>query len=178
MPRVAAEGVTLEPLAPAHAAGIQALAADPRIGATSRVPHPYPPDGAAQFIALKSAARADGTAHVAAILLDGAVVGCCGLEDLRQPEGAELGYWVGVPYWGRGIAGAAVRLMLAHAFGPLGLAVVRARVLEANDASVRVLERSGFSRVALAPNTDGALHPLGVPVARYRLRREAWAPAG
>jgi len=68
--------------------------------------------------------------------------------------------------------------MLAHTFGPLGLAMVRARVLEANGASVRVLERSGFTRVSLAPNTDAALHPLGVPVASYRLRREEWPPAG
>ncbi|GLQ11565.1 hypothetical protein GCM10007913_34970 [Devosia yakushimensis] len=55
----------------------------------------------------------------------------------------ELGYWLGEPHWGRGYAPEAVRGLL-QAAAAAGIAEIRARVLESNPASIRVLEKAGF----------------------------------
>jgi RimJ/RimL family protein N-acetyltransferase len=59
---------------------------------------------------------------------------------------AEVGYWIGEPYWGQGIATAALRLMLNHAFQELELKRLFAGVFDFNQASCRVLEKAGFAQ--------------------------------
>ncbi|MBR3228179.1 MAG: GNAT family N-acetyltransferase, partial [Erysipelotrichaceae bacterium] len=63
------------------------------------------------------------------------------LENERQ---AELGYWLGVPFWGKGIMSEAVREMLRHAFEDLDLEKVWAGYYEGNIRSKKVQERCGF----------------------------------
>ena len=63
---------------------------------TARIPHPYGVDDAEQFIAAVN--RQDGEATFA-ITLDGGPVGVCGVEPREAV--AEIGYWLGAPYWGR-----------------------------------------------------------------------------
>ena len=62
----------------------------------------------------------------------------------REPEEAELGYWLGVPWWGRGIMPEAARALLRHAFEDLGLARVWCCYFDGNDKSRRVQEKLGF----------------------------------
>ncbi|MEM8600717.1 MAG: GNAT family N-acetyltransferase, partial [Bacteroidota bacterium] len=126
--------VTVEPVALAHAAAIQHLAADPRIAATTRMPHPYPDDGAVTFVADAIQAWTAGTDRVFAICVDDACVGTCALKQIREGQ-AELGYWVGVPFWGQGYASRAVRLVVAFGVERLGLRRIEAHVLEGNPAS-------------------------------------------
>jgi ribosomal-protein-alanine N-acetyltransferase len=57
---------------------------------------------------------------------------------------AELGYWLGVPYWGQGYATEAVRALFAFASESLGLERLEARVLARNPASSMVLRKTGF----------------------------------
>ncbi len=78
------------------------------INLRDRVPHPYALEDAERFLAMACAA-VPRTAF--AIDVDGVAVGCIGLElhgDIERVS-AEIGYWLGVAYWGRGIATAAVR---------------------------------------------------------------------
>ena len=78
----------------------------------------------------------------------GLPVGSVGLHrnDLAQGEDEmELGYWIGVPYWGRGLVPEAAREMLRHAFEDLGLARVWCAYYEGNDRSRRVQEKLGFT---------------------------------
>ena len=67
---------------------------------------------------------------------------------MRQPDEdfAELGYWVGVPYWGQGFAQLAARAILDYAFGTLKLACVRATCFASNGASSRILAKVGMHR--------------------------------
>lgn len=65
-------------------------------------------------------------------------------------ESSSLGYWVDTAVTGRGVATAAVRSAIAVAFGGLGLHRLQAEVKVGNDASVRVLERCGFTEYGLA----------------------------
>jgi len=112
-----------------------------------RFPHPY----------TESAAQ-DLVAHVLshdmpsyAIAVDGAAVGGIHLTvgtDIDRIA-AELGYWLGEEYWGRGIATAAIRLVTPHALSTLGLVRVFAIPFVENVGSCRALEKAGYVREAL-----------------------------
>lgn len=137
--------VRLEPVAPAHAAAMQALAADPAVLATTNLPSPYPPGAAAEWIGLSLLQRRLGLEYGFAIFAATTLVGSCALVAVTR-SGAEFGYWIGRPYWGRGYATAAGRLALDFARSALGLPRLRANCLETNTASRRVLEKLGFRR--------------------------------
>jgi RimJ/RimL family protein N-acetyltransferase len=57
---------------------------------------------------------------------------------------AEIGYWVGVPYWGQGLIPEAVRELVRHAFEDLGLSALWCGYYEGNEKSKRVQEKCGF----------------------------------
>ena len=161
-------------LATEHSEAIQRLAADPAIAATTRIPHPYPADAARDFIAAQIAAREKGSAWTFAIVDRNELVGVCGIEGLDHDDPPELGYWVGVPHWGKGYATFAVKRVLEFAFKNLMLDRIRAHALEANAASRRVLEKSGFAFLRLAPHYDAALGNLEQMVALYAISRTDW----
>jgi RimJ/RimL family protein N-acetyltransferase len=64
-------------------------------------------------------------------------------------HGAELGYWVGAPFRGKGLATMAVGALSRHGFEQLGLRRLQAAVYEWNPASARVLEKNGYVREAV-----------------------------
>jgi RimJ/RimL family protein N-acetyltransferase len=74
------------------------------------------------------------------------LIGMIGLDS--QSDGhahrAEIGYWLGEPYWGRGISTAVVRAVCRHGFQGLGLAKITANIFSFNGASVRVVEKCDF----------------------------------
>lgn len=81
----------------------------------------------------------------------GEPVGCCGImyvnglhtADMKLGE-AEIGYWIGKPYWGQGLIPEAVKALLARSFIELGLDVVWCGYYDGNIKSKRVCEKSGF----------------------------------
>ena len=143
------KAVTIEPLAPRHAPGLQRIASDPRVRATTLLPEPYPPDGAASFV--EYARGAWGEEYHWAIVDASAVVGAAALKEVHDGQG-DVGYYVDPARWGEGIATAAVEAVCAFAFGDLGLRRVTARPLADNVPSCRVLEKAGFTREATTPN--------------------------
>lgn len=58
---------------------------------------------------------------------------------------AEVGYWLGVPYWGQGIVPEALRELMRYAFEELGLTTLWCGYYERNEKSKRVQEKCGFS---------------------------------
>ena len=110
-----------------------------------RFPHPYTEEHAHAWFAFVEAMPEP--THWA-IDVDGVAVGGIGV-DLGKgmfAKTAEFGYWIGEPYWGRGIATAAVARMAPYALEHFGLARLESPVFEWNPASMRVLERCGFQR--------------------------------
>lgn len=141
---------TLRPFRPEDAAPMAAIAGDPEIWlqVTDRFPHPYTLAHAEAFIA-RQLGR-DPQRNLA-ICVDDTVAG--GVI-IRPGEGigrisAELGYWIGKSYWGRGIATAAARAASDYAFQAFGLERVFAIAFTRNVGSVRVLEKAGFEREGL-----------------------------
>jgi len=81
-----------------------------------------------------------------AIVVDGTAVGGIGLvlkEDVFR-RSAEIGYWLGERFWGRGVVTEAVRAVSDYAFATFDLCRVYAGVFEWNPASMRVLEKAGY----------------------------------
>ncbi len=73
------------------------------------------------------------------ILFDGAVAGNVGCWETQGHR--EIGYWIGRDYWGKGIASRAVAAFLAE----VAIRPLHAHVAKHNIASIRVLEKSGFT---------------------------------
>lgn len=81
----------------------------------------------------------------------GEPVGCCGVlfaENMHVgnagSDEAEIGYWIGKPFWGRGLIPEAVEALIAHCFNRLGLAAVWCAHYQDNHKSRRVCEKCGF----------------------------------
>ncbi len=154
---------------------VAALVSDRRIAEnTARIPHPYGIDDARQWIGAAISQPA-----TFAITIGGEVIGACGL-DVPPPypsphtgegrEGAELGYWIGVPFWGCGYMTEAARSLIDHAFGDLGYGVLTASARVSNPASRRVLEKCGFQWTGVGLCRIRAI-ASSVPVDRFRLER-------
>jgi RimJ/RimL family protein N-acetyltransferase len=149
---------------------IASLADDRRIAAnTARIPHPYGIEDAEQFIAAVN--KREGEACFA-VTLDGAPIGVCSVE-LRE-DGPELGYWLGVPYWGRGFATEAARALIDHAFGDLEHDTLISGARVNNPASRRVLEKCGFQWTGVRLSRIRAINSAA-PIDRFRLDRGLWA---
>jgi RimJ/RimL family protein N-acetyltransferase len=115
------------------------------INLRDRFPHPYTKRDAAQWMAYVRSGPPDTNF---AIAVDGDAVG--GIGFVVQPDvhriSAEIGYWLGEAYWGRGIMTEVLRAVTAFAFEADGLVRLFAGVFEWNPASMRVLEKSGYVR--------------------------------
>ncbi len=113
---------------------------------TLRIPCPYTPANARQWVnfnlKLVRSKERPGQLNFA-VDLDGRVIGGLGLFNING-HSAELGYWLGVNYWGKGIVTAAVKQLTGYALKELGLVRVYAKVFSANKASARVLEKAGY----------------------------------
>lgn len=106
---------------------------------------------AEQWIAGHKAALA-GETEVTYAVIDsetGELVGAIGLSLIMEHRRAELGYWIGVPYWGRGYGTEAANAVLRVAFEDLGLHRVLSRHFLRNPASGRVLQKIGMRQEGL-----------------------------
>jgi RimJ/RimL family protein N-acetyltransferase len=133
-----------------------------------RIPHPYGTEDAEQFVA--SVNHRDGEVCFVAICR-GKPIGICGV-DLRE-DNAELGYWLGAPYWGHGFATEAARAAIDYAFGDLGHQVLQSGARVSNPASRRVLEKCGFQWTSVRLVRVRAINSAA-PVDRFRLDRRLW----
>lgn len=109
-----------------------------------RFPHPYAKADAEVFLGTVLAADPP-TGRV--VTVDGALAGAAGLEWYADVERftAEIGYWLGAPFRGRGVGTQAIRQLAAWAFATHpSLERLEAKVFAWNPASARVLEHAGF----------------------------------
>ncbi len=137
----------LRPFTLADAADVQRLAGAYEIASTTAViPHPYEDGMAETWISSHPGQLADGTGIVYAITLRGTGVlcGAVGLALKPEHQRAELGYWIGVSYWGQGYCTEAAGALCDHGFRALGLHRILAMHLARNPASGRVMQKIGM----------------------------------
>jgi RimJ/RimL family protein N-acetyltransferase len=157
---------------PDDAKAITSLINDRRIAEnTARIPHPYSLSDARAFLAQANRDRSEPSFLIT--LSDGTVIGGCGLGASGGPD-PELGYCIGVPYWGRGYVTEAARALIDHAFGELRCERLTSRARVSNPASRRVLEKCGFQWTGVALIRIRALKS-SAPVDCFRLDRGLWA---
>lgn len=112
-----------------------------------RFPHPYTLADAKAFIRSCDGVR---PALSFAIVVDGGAAGGIGISPGADVErfSAEIGYWLGEPFWGRGIVVEALQLMSAYAFERCRLLRLFALPFADNRRSTRALEKAGYTREA------------------------------
>jgi [ribosomal protein S5]-alanine N-acetyltransferase len=110
---------------------------------TDIMPNPYSVADADVFLKMASTSEDQ---KIFVILYKGELAGVIGLH--RQKDvfrlTAEIGYWLGEPYWNKGIATLAVKLATAYGITRMGLVRIYACAYDFNKASQRVLEKAGY----------------------------------
>ena len=138
----------LRPWEEADAASLARWADDPGIAAHLRdvFPSPYMESDAAWFIR-DCMAREGRNQMCRAVVVDGVAVGCVTVtrgSDVYR-KSAELGYWLGRDFRGRGFMTEAVGGLCREAFAAWDIVRIQAEVFAPNAASRRVLEKAGFT---------------------------------
>jgi RimJ/RimL family protein N-acetyltransferase len=111
-----------------------------------RFPFPYTERDAERWIAIATAAEPDQDVHLAITVHDEAVGGMSAMRGRENARfTAEVGYWLGEEHWGRGIGTAALAAFAAELFRHTDLERLEAGVFTSNHASMRVLEKAGFT---------------------------------
>ncbi len=168
LPTIRTERLVLRPFRPGDAAQVQALAGAREVYATTEnVPHPYEDGMAEEWIASLGAKFEAGEQVSLAVTLSegGALVGSITLRVAAAHRRASLGYWIGVPWWGRGYATEAAIAMIRYGFDELGLHRITAQHMSGNPASGRVMVKAGMQREGELVDEvlkDGAFHSLVV----------------
>jgi RimJ/RimL family protein N-acetyltransferase len=138
------ERLRLRPLAPADAPRLAELANDfDVVKTTGGMPFPYTLADAERFIGRATAAHPDREAHFAIELIGEGPVGCVGFYPHESP-GPELGYWLGQPFWGLGIATEMLAAVMPWARDDWRKRCLIACHQRDNAASGAALVRAGF----------------------------------
>ena len=168
----------LRPFTLSDAPAVQCLAGERAIAATTLlIPHPYEEGMAEEWIATHSVNFETGKGLTFAITgkEDGTLIGAISLMDISAGHQAEIGYWIGVPYWGQGYATEAARVVVEYAFSTLNLARVHAHHFTRNPASGKVLRKLGLKYEGCRRQHVlkwGQLEDIEM----YGILREEWEP--
>jgi RimJ/RimL family protein N-acetyltransferase len=165
------------PFTLADAPQVQQLAGDKGVASTVlQIPHPYEDGMAEHWINTHQERYEKGELVSFAIVLRAtqALIGATDLQIDQHHESAELGYWLGKPFWRQGYATEAAQAVVRYGFEVLGLHRVYATYLMRNAASARVLEKIGLTYEGCLRHHLkhwGAFEDMGV----YGILRHEWA---
>lgn len=138
----------------------------------SAMPHPY---GLADALAYVDNAEVGPARWNLGLYLKAEEARFVGTASLMPRDGERfvLGYWVGRPYWNRGLATEAAQALCDFAFSRLEAPAIAATARVTNGASRRVLEKCGFQYAGQGMGPS-LFHRGMVPIDRFRLERSIW----
>jgi len=156
-------------------ADIVFLANNHRIAANLvNMPHPFSLEDARALVARAQAARGNNATFAIRLKATGRFVGVARYGEMEAIGPVHIGYWLGEPFWGQGLATEAVHALVDHAFTHGTMAEISGACRVTNPASRRVLVKSGFQY-----RDQSMIRSLGaggaVPIERYSLERAVWA---
>jgi RimJ/RimL family protein N-acetyltransferase len=113
---------------------------------TLNIPHPYKDGMAEEWISKHQEAfgKVEGLTLAITRKSDASLVGAISLMGIAKGHQAELGYWIGKPYWNQGFCTEAGKALMKYAFAELGLLRVHASHLSRNPASGRIMTKLGM----------------------------------
>ena len=165
------ERLTLRRPTLADVKAITRLANDRRIAEnTRRLPHPYSQDHAVEFVRTTAVDRGE---TVFLIENNHTPIGMVGI-DWRKEDAPELGYWLGVDYWGQGFGTEAARGAIDFFFEDFDAELLFSGARIANPASRNILEKCGFQWSGVELHRFDALGS-STPVDCFRLSRSVWS---
>lgn len=147
--------LVLRPLELRHADELFPFASDPDVARTMSWDAHNDPDETRAWVAGRIADRATGADIVWAMEQHGRAIGCVGLGRIAwafrawRIDRAELGYWLGEPFWGQGLMSEAAHAVTAWAFDTLGLHKLTIGCIDGNAASQRIIEKLGCRFLAM-----------------------------
>ena len=146
--RLETERLILRPWTEADAESLYEYARDPRVGPAAGWPVHTSVENSREVIRTVLSAPEN---YAVCLKTDNRAIGCVGLtvgekSNLKLPDTeGEIGYWIGVPFWGQGLIPEAVRELIRRSFEDLGLSTLWCGYFEGNDKSRRVQEKCGFT---------------------------------
>lgn len=146
-PILETERLVLRPFQLDDSEKVEILAGDKLVASTTlNIPHPYPKGGAKEWIATHETSFHEGKGVTYAIThkQTSELIGAISLMNLTPSHQAELGYWIGVPYWNKGYCTEAGREIIQYGFIDRMLNRIHACYLSRNPASGRVMEKLGM----------------------------------
>ena len=157
--------LTFRPIEYADAARIAHLAGDWDVARmTARIPHPYSLTQAHEWIG-----TIGGDEFVRGVALKGDLIGAVGFIGSEGPT-AEIGYWIGKPWWGNGYATEAAEALVDYCFTDAGLAHLTCCHFTDNLASERIIKKLGFKLIGPCTAWCEA-RGSETPTLRYQRRR-------
>jgi ribosomal-protein-alanine N-acetyltransferase len=177
-PIITTDRLQLRPFTLADAANVQQLAGDERVGRQiPHIPHPYPDGVADDWIGAHEQLAEDGKEFIWAITASGSgdLMGAISLNRAGGPHCAEMGYWIGVPFWGQGYMTEAVRALVDWAFSNTPMVRIQSHHSIVNPTSGRVMQKIGMQRECVMPKRlllDGE----PTDVVHYSVLKENWPP--
>ena len=147
------EKIKIRPLKLSDKAELAKLANNKKIWDNLRdyIPYPYKESDAEFFINLTKNEDPKQTYGIEYNEELSGVIGLVVQKDVYQ-KSAEIGYWIGEPFWGNGIATKAVELITEYGFNKLDLNRIYTGVFEYNIASMKVLEKNGYEKEGIFKN--------------------------
>jgi len=137
--------LVLRPYMPEDIPALLPLIGAREVAATTlRIPHPYTQAEAEEFVRRAQAGSDDSVRFAVEIEASSTLIGGVGLRLDQAHHHAELGYWIGVPYWGTGYATEAAQALVRHGFEDLKLHRIHASHFSHNPASGRILRKLGM----------------------------------
>ncbi len=167
-PELRTKRLLLRPFTQADAPEVQRLAGAAEVADTTlNVPYPYADGMAEAWIAGHPDQFLYRTGVVYAVTRpeEDGLCGCVSLGIMSPHSRAELGYWLGVPFWGQGYATEAAAALVDYGFRGLSLHKITASHFARNPASGRVMQKIGMTREGLLRGhvlKDGAYEDLVV----------------
>lgn len=138
------------------------------------MPHPFSLNDAKALIAKAEAARGDNATFAIRMKSTGRFIGMARYATIEPGCPVHVGYWLGEPFWGNGLATEAVHALVDHAFTYGAMKELTAACRVTNPASRRVLVKSGFQY-----RDQSMIRSIGaggsVPIERYLLDRSVWS---
>ncbi len=173
VPLIETERLHLRPLRTSDAGPISLFCGDVRVARMlESIPHPYPPGAAEAYIA----STLDGRTGEEVFAIDASPISAAEFMGVigYRPSTAEIGYWVGPPFWNTGYASEALNAVIGHLFAHGGVVRLVAKPFEDNAASTHLLEKLGFLETGSGEAYSVARAGL-VKARHFALEASAWS---
>jgi len=125
------------------------------VARSNSIHHPWvsPPGSPEAFGALVEKVSCENNASFLAVNTAGEIVGCINLNEIVRGAflSAYLGYYAFAPFEGKGLMKRAMALVIAEAFGPMGLHRLEANIQPGNTASIALVKALGFRHEGHSP---------------------------